>query len=157
MIRLFKRNIVIVKKYINFNWLFLLIIFFIIPAGTGNGLAASTPKTNKGVAAVSGAGEQIASNGTIFNGEVPLYKGAQVIETKSYGANSKAELQVAATPQELVDFYKQVMSAKGWETGMAMVQGNVGVLMLKQSGRQLVIKAQGQGQASKVSMALVGQ
>jgi hypothetical protein len=118
---------------------------------------ALTPKTSGDVAAPSGADEQTASSGTILNGEVPLYKGARVIKTKSYGANSTAELQATATPQELVDFYKQAMSAKGWEAGMAMVQGNKGILMLKQSGRQLVIKVKGQGQTSKVSMALMGQ
>lgn len=118
---------------------------------------APTPKTIKGAAAPSGAGEQNASSGAILNGEVPLYKGARVIKAKSYGTNSMAELEVDATPQELVDFYKQAMSAKGWEAGMAMVQRNKGILMLKQSGRQLVIKVKGQGQTSKVSMALMGQ
>lgn len=121
---------------------------------TNQGSAASTPKTNKDVAAASGAG---AATPAFMNGEVPLYKGARVIKTKTYGANTTAELQATATPQELVDFYKQAMSAKGWETGMAMVQGNMGVLQLKKAGVQLVIKAQGQGQTSKVSMALIGQ
>lgn len=121
---------------------------------TNQGSAAPTPKTNKGVAAASGAGP---ATPVFMNGEVPLYKGARVIKTKTYGANTTAELQATATPQELVDFYKQAMSAKGWETGMAMVQGNMGVLQLKKAGGQLVIKAQGQGQTSKVSMALIGQ
>ncbi len=122
-----------------------------------NAKAASTPKTNKGATAASGAGEQTASSGTVFNGEVPLYKGARVIKTKSYGANSMAELQVDATPQELVDFYKQAMSAKGWKASMAMVQGNVGILQLKKNGGQLVFKVKGRGQTSKVSIALMGQ
>ena len=80
-----------------------------------------------------------------------------MVKTKSYGGNSKAELQVAATPQELVEFYKQAMSAKGWKASMAMVQGNVGILQLKKNGEQLVIKVKGQGQTSKVSMVLMGQ
>ena len=122
-----------------------------------SGTAASTPKTNKGVAADSGAGKRTASSGTILNGEVPLYKGARVVKTKSYGANSTAELQVDATPQELVDFYKQAMSAKGWKASMAMVQGNVGILQLKKNGGQLVFKVKGQGQTTKVSMVLMGQ
>jgi outer membrane lipoprotein-sorting protein len=135
-----------------------------------NAKAAPTPKTNKGATATSGAGKQTApksaasgadkptaSTGTIFNGEVPLYKGARVIKTKSYGANSMAELQVDATPQELVDFYKQAMSAKGWKASMAMVQGNVGILQLKKNGGQLIFKVEGRGQTSKVSIALMGQ
>ena len=135
-----------------------------------NAKVAPTRKTNKGATAASGEGKQTApksaasgadkptaSTGTILNGEVPLYKGARVIKTKSYGANSMAELQVDATPQELVDFYKQAMSAKGWKASMAMVQGNVGILQLKKNGGQLVFKVKGQGQTSKVSIALMGQ
>jgi len=118
---------------------------------------ALTPKTSGDVAAPSGADEQTALSGTILNGEVPLYKGARVIKTKSYGANSMAELQVDATPQELVDFYKQAMSAKGWKTSMAMVQGNVGILQLKKNGGQLVFKVKGRGQTSKASIALMRQ
>jgi hypothetical protein len=119
-----------------------------------SGTAASTLKTNKGATAASGSG---AATPAFMNDDVPLYKGARVIKTKSYGANSMAELQVDATPQEIIDFYKQAMSAKGWETCMAMVQGNMGVLQLKKAGGQMVIKAQGQGQTSKVSIALMGQ
>jgi outer membrane lipoprotein-sorting protein len=122
-----------------------------------NAKAAPTPKTNKSATAASGAGKPTASTGTILNGEVPLYKGARVIKTKSYGANSMAELQVDATPQELVDFYKQAMSAKGWKASMAMVQGNVGILQLKKNGGQLVFKVKVRGQTSKVSIALMGQ
>jgi len=83
--------------------------------------------------------------------------GAKVLKAKTYGTNSKAELEVPATPQEIVDFYKQAMTEKGWQPGMAMVQGNVGVLQLMGSAGQLIIKAKGQGQSSKVSMALMGQ
>ncbi len=122
-----------------------------------NAKVAPTRKTNKGATAASGADKPTASTGTIFNGEVPLYKGARVIKTKSYGANSMAELQVDATPQELVDFYKQAMSAKGWKASMAMVQGNVGILQLKKNGGQLVFKVKVRGQTSKVSIALMGQ
>ena len=122
-----------------------------------SGTAASTPKTNKGVAADSGAGKQTASSGTILNGEVPLYKGARVVKTKSYGVNSTAELQVDATPQELVDFYKQAMSAKGWKTSMAMVQGNMGILQLKKNGGQLVFKVEGRGDASSAKIVLINQ
>jgi len=122
-----------------------------------SGTAASTPKTNKGVAAASGGGKQTASSGTILNGEVPLYKGARVVKTKSYGANSTAELQVDATPQELVDFYKQAMSAKGWKASMAMVQGNMGILQLKKNGGQLVFKVEGQGDASSAKIVLINQ
>ena len=92
-----------------------------------------------------------------MNGEVPLMEGARVLKEMTLGANSRVDLETPASPEEIVDFYKQAMTAKGWQPGMAMVQGNMGVLQLKSAARQLVIKAQGQGETSKVSMALIGQ
>lgn len=118
---------------------------------------APVPKTTSKPIAPAPAAAPVASNGTIFNDKVPLMAGAKVLKTKTYGTNSKADLEVPAMPQEIVDFYKQAMTAKGWQPGMAMVQGNVGVLQLTKNGGQLMIKAQGRGQISKVSMALMGQ
>lgn len=118
---------------------------------------APLPKTTPKPIAPTPAATPAASNGTIFNGRVPLMAGAKVLKSKSYGTNSKVDLEVPASPQDIIDFYKQSMTAKGWKTGMSMVQGNKGVLQLMGSGGQLIIKAKGQGQTSKVSMALMGQ
>ena len=101
-----------------------------------------------------------------YNGPVLFYEdgghlrvgaGGQWLKTKTYGPNSQADLEVPATPQEIVDFYKQVMTAKGWKPGMSMVMGNKGVLQLVGSSGQLIIKAEGQGQTSQITMALMGQ
>lgn len=119
---------------------------------------APNPKTSDGGAAPSsGSDEQKTGGDTIMNGEVPLMEGAKVLKTKTYGPNAKVELEVQASPEEIINFYKQAMTAKEWQAVMAMVQGNIGILTLKQSGRQLVFKVKGQGQTSKVSMALIGQ
>ncbi len=128
------------------------------PASKSTGSAAgSAPKQGDTASTPSGSPEQTVGDDTVMNGEVPLMEGAKVLKTKTYGPNAKVELEVPATPEEIINFYKQAMNAKGWEPGMAMVQGNMGVLQLKRAGGQLVIKAQGQGQTSKVSMALMGQ
>lgn len=120
---------------------------------------ATVPKPKKEPAAVSdpGPAKVTASSGTILKGEVPLYKGAQVIKTKISGPYATAGLKVDATPQEIVDFYKQAMTAKGWEPSMAMVQGNKGILMFKKSSRQLVFKVKGQGNTSKVDVTIINQ
>jgi hypothetical protein len=97
------------------------------------------------------------SEHAIIFGDVPLFPGSQVIKTKSYGANAKAQLQTVASPQKIIEFYQQAMAAKGWEPIMTMVQGNQGVLALKRAGRQLVIKAKDKGGTTRVDMALVGQ
>lgn len=91
-----------------------------------------------------------------MNGEVPLFKGARVIQTKSHGAGSMGELQVTGTPQEVMDFYAREMPGKGWTAGPAMVRGSQGMATFMQSNRQLVIKVEEQGAESKVSISIVG-
>ena len=63
----------------------------------------------------------------------------------------------AQARQELVDFYKQAMTAKGWAAGMSMVQGPKGMLMLKKSNRQLVFKIKGKGDAARVDITMISQ
>jgi hypothetical protein len=124
---------------------------------TNESVAAPAPKPKKSSAVASGAAKSTASSGKILKGEVPLYKGAQVIKSKAYGANMMVTLQAHATPQEIVDFYKNAMSTKGWVPAMAMVQGNKGVLMFKKSSRQLVFKVKGKGDASKIDITMISQ
>ena len=119
--------------------------------------AAPTPKTRQALVAVSAAVQPASSTGQILKGEVPLYNGARVLKSKSTAAYSKAELQAEATPQDVVDFYKDAMTAKGWVPGMAMVQGNKGVLMFKKSNRQLVFKVKGKGNTSKIDVTIINQ
>ena len=91
---------------------------------------ALNPKTSDGGAVPSsGSDEQNTGGDTIMNGEVPLMEGAKVLKTKTYGPSAKVELEVQATPEEIINFYKQAMTAKEWQPGMAMVQGNIGILM----------------------------
>jgi outer membrane lipoprotein-sorting protein len=119
--------------------------------------AVTVPKTKKKPATVSAKAQPTASSGLILKGEVPLYKDARVLKSKAYGANMMVTLEAHATPQEIVDFYKQAMSTKGWVPAMAMVQGNKGVLMFKKSSRQLVFKAKGMGDTSKVDITMISQ
>ncbi len=119
--------------------------------------AAPAPRPTQKPAAPVASAAPAPANGTILNGKVPLMKGTKVLKTKTYGLNSKADLEVPATPQEIVDFYKQTMTEKGWKPGMSMVMGDKGVLQLMGSAGQLIIKATGRGQTSKVNMAFMGQ
>lgn len=121
-----------------------------------NGDGAEISKTSEDTEVGATLSPPAASDHAIIFGDVPLFPGSQVIKTKSYGANAKAQLQTVASPQEIIEFYQKAMAAKGWEPIMTMVQGNQGVLALKRPGRQLVIKAKNKGGTTKVDMALVG-
>ncbi|MGM0663712.1 MAG: hypothetical protein ACQET7_05930, partial [Thermodesulfobacteriota bacterium] len=60
-------------------------------------------------------------------------------------------------PEDVVNFYTQAMSAKGWQPGMAVVQGPVGILQLNKETGQIVIKATVKGQKSIVNIAVMKQ
>lgn len=68
------------------------------------GFFSSAPASN---------GKTIMGGEIIINGEVPLMEGAKVLKTMTYGPNTKVDLAVPATPEEVVNFYKQTMAAKG--------------------------------------------
>ncbi|WP_319522570.1 hypothetical protein [uncultured Desulfosarcina sp.] len=127
------------------------------PPETKPQATAAPPQPKTAPAAGSAAAPPTASSGEILDGEVPLYKGARVLKTSSAGAYTQARLQAEATPQDIVDFYKNAMSAKGWEPGMAMVQGNKGALMFKKANRQLVFKVKGEGNASRIDVTIISQ
>lgn len=82
-------------------------------------------------------------------------KGAKVIKEKAVGPNSRVDFEVAASPQEVVDFYKQAMTAKGWQLGMSIVQGPMGLIQLSKGTSQITLKATGDGQKSTVNMAIM--
>jgi hypothetical protein len=125
------------------------------PTNTHAAEATPTLKPSKRSATSSGAGKPTAPSDTIFNGEVPLMQGAKVLKKMSHGATSRVDLEVPADPEAVVNFYKQAMSAKGWQPGMAMVQGPMGVLQLNKGGSQMTLKVKGDGQKSKVNMVVM--
>ena len=83
--------------------------------------------------------------------------GATVIKEKALGSIHQVELEMSASPEAVVKFYKQAMTANGWEPSLDLVQGPMGVLQLKKAGRQITLKAMGDGQKSKVKMVVVAQ
>jgi len=127
--------------------------------------ALKTPKkkpikpspSGKGKAAPSGTGNQTTADSTIFNGAVPLMPGAKVLKKTIMGASGRVDLEIQATPEEVVNFYKKTMTAKGWQAGMAMNNGAMGVLQLAKGKSQIMLKAKGNGQKSIVNLALVSR
>jgi hypothetical protein len=84
-------------------------------------------------------------------------EGARVVKEMGMGANGRVDLEVPANPEEVVNFYKKALTAKGWQPGMAMVQGSIGVLQLKKGRSQIMVKAMGDGQKSIVNIAVMTQ
>jgi hypothetical protein len=82
-------------------------------------------------------------------------KGASVLKEMGTGPNSRVDFEVPASPQQVVDFYNEVMTAKGWQPGMSIVQGPMGVIQMSRGTSQIMLKAQGDGQKSIVNMAVI--
>ena len=127
------------------------------PKATSAEKPKPSAKAKQSSVPVASAAKPATATDAIFNGEVPLYQGARVLKSNTYGTNSSASLEVAAALQEVADFYKQAMSAKGWAPVMAMVQGDRGALMFKKKNRQLAFKLRGKGDTSKIDIAMMGQ
>jgi len=120
--------------------------------------ATAAPAGVKQPAAPASAGATPATSGdTIFNGAIPLIAGTKVIKETIMGVSGRYDLEVPATPGDIITFYKQAMTAKGWQAGMAMTQGPMGVLQLTKGTSQIMIKAKGSGDKSIVNLALVSQ
>jgi Ca-activated chloride channel family protein len=89
--------------------------------------AAPAPATAAAPPALPGSGEPAAGGDTIMGGEVPLYQGAKIITNVAKGGNAKVEMEVDASADEVVRFYKETLITRGWQSGMVMVQGGCDV------------------------------
>jgi hypothetical protein len=117
--------------------------------------AAESSKSKSAQAAPAASPTPSASGGKILHGEVPLMDGATVVKETVMGKSGRFDLEVPASPEEVVNFYRKVMTDKGWQTGMTVVQGPAAALQLKKGEGQIMIKAVGQGAKAKVNLAVV--
>ena len=116
------------------------------------------PRTSTGgVDPSSAVSEKTGGDNTVLNGEVPLLDGARVIKEATFGPNITVELEVTQTPEEVIKFYTQAMTDRGWETAMSMVQSGKGACMFKKQGKQLIVNARKRGQKVKVTMGLMSK
>ena len=114
------------------------------------------PETKKPINTSAPKDEPSASNDTVLKGLIPVYKGAKIMKELTTSAGSKVVLEVAAGPEEIVNFYKQAMTAKGWQPGIAMVKGTKGMLQLQKGVGTIVLRSKMKGQMSTITIAVIG-
>ena len=119
--------------------------------------AKSIDAAEAAVTPPAAAVEPPPSNATVLKGEAPLMAGAKVVKETDMGNISRADIEVPASPQDVVDFYKQAMTARGWQAGMTMVQGPMGVLQLSKGNRQITVRAAGEETKSIVNIVVMGK
>jgi Ca-activated chloride channel family protein len=107
------------------------------------------------VIAPAESSESAGSGDMVLGGKVPLMEGAAVSKQMTYGPNSTVELEITASPQEVVDFYRKALTAQGWQAGMSMMQGPAAVLQLIKGESQLMIQAKEKGQKTMVNLMLM--
>ncbi len=116
------------------------------------------PASVKPPAAEPSTGAAPAESGdTIFNGQVPLMAGTKVLKETIMGASGRYDLEIPSTPEEIINFYKKTLTAKGWQAGMAMTKGPMGVLQLLKGTSQIMLKATGSGEKSIVNLAFMSR
>ena len=94
---------------------------------------------------------------TLLNGEAPLYEGGEIVRNEVFGNNYSIEIIVPATPEEIFDYYKAEMTAKGWLGGISMKQKERGLLFFSKEEKELVFRIEKKGQGSMVTINLVGK
>ena len=99
---------------------------------------------------------EVQEKQTIMGGEFPLYKGATVISYVTKGGNTKVEMEVKASADDVVGFYKQTLTKKGWQSGMVMVRGNRGAAMFNKGSRKLILSIKQGGEKTIVSLVITG-
>ena len=90
----------------------------------------------------------------IFGGAVPLYKGAEVTKTSTVESVTQVELLAQASPEEIINFYKQAMADKGWRVLTAVARGNTATAAFQKGNAQLVIGAQKRDVGTVVSLTM---
>jgi len=122
---------------------------------TSKTASAATDKTRvKHKAKPSKTTAKSASRDMILNDEAPLMDGARIIKQMGQGATCRVDFEIEATPEEVINFYKETMRDRGWQPGMAMVHGPMGVLQLSRANSQITLHATGTGQKTMVKTAL---
>ncbi len=91
----------------------------------------------------------------LMGGAIPLMEGARVIKEKTHEGSGSFELEVDASVDQVIAFYKKAMADKGWPPGMATCVGGKGAIMLVQAGQQFVLKAQPKNGKTKCIIALI--
>jgi hypothetical protein len=101
-----------------------------------------------------GAKAVAAVNGMILNGTVPIMDGMKVLKQMLMGPSGRANLEVQADLEAVINFYKEAMTAKGWTPGMTMIRGSMGLLQLTKGKSRFVLQAKASGQKSTVNITL---
>ena len=57
--------------------------------------------------------DQYSVGHSVPNGETLLIAGAKILNKTTYGPNGKVDLEIAAKPQKVVNFYEQTMNKRG--------------------------------------------
>lgn len=99
--------------------------------------------------------KEAAPGSKILGGEIPLMEGSRVLKETAAGVGGRVDMEIPASPEEIVTFYKEALTAKGWQAGMTMIQGPVGVLQLVKEKSQIMLRVKGDGQKSVVNLAVI--
>lgn len=117
---------------------------------------AKTSTDKSGREAGSAASERLKESEVLWN-EIPIFPGAEVLKIDVNDPLRTAELKVNAGLQDIVDFYKKAMGERGWQVGMATVQGDKAYVMLMKGASKIVISAQKDNETSRFDINWVRQ
>ena len=99
--------------------------------------------------------KEAAPDSKLLGGEIPFMEGARVLKETAAGSSGRVDMEIPASPEEIISFYKEALTAKGWQAGMTMIQGPVGMLQLVKGKSQIMVRVKGDGQKTVVNLAVI--
>ena len=90
----------------------------------------------------------------ISGGKIPPYKGATVKKSLTDGNRTLIEMESAASPEEIMTFYKTEMTGKGWVVKIASAKGKGATLMMFKGTRIFMLSAGQRKGKTKVSLRM---
>jgi len=93
----------------------------------------------------------------LMGGAIPLMEDARVTKSKTHEGSGRFEVEVDASVDQVIAFYKKAMADKGWPPGMATCIGGKGAIMLQRGGEQFALKAETKDGKTRCIMTLISK
>ena len=96
-----------------------------------------------------------ADGPSLMENEIPLMAGAKVVKENQYMGSGQVELETAAAPEAVTQFYNAAMQQKGWSAGKVLSGQGVSTLTIRHQGDQFTLAATPKNGKTKVIIGLV--
>lgn len=125
----------------------------------GEKTPGSTSERGKAQTQKAGSRSTVSEGKKEISGEeIPEYKGAKIQKKLTDGNRTLIQMESMALPEEIMNFYKTEMTAKGWVAKVASAKGRSASLMMTKGSQTLILSAgQRKGGRTNITIRMSGK